>query len=206
MPKFVPFEEIENLATIEQLAEMLDLKLVGGRTGRCPCPVHGGDDRTLCVTPGVRSKRGSLGVFFCQKAGDGGDRIGLVAHCMEMGQQEAALFIQSQLGTGTVTSTETSTVTVSKDRATKAPEATPPFNPEKFASKLAWAKEVQALGITKSDAERLGIGFHAQRKCVFFPVRNPDGSISGFIGCDEKRGLKLPPQWLAAGNVVRLRA
>jgi hypothetical protein len=44
---------------------------------RCSCPIHGGEDTALAISPGVRSKRGSPGVFFCQKAKSGGDRIGL---------------------------------------------------------------------------------------------------------------------------------
>lgn len=66
-PKFLPFEEVEELATIHQLAVMLNLdpKLSGSQY-RCACPVHGGDHRTLCISPQVKSKRGSLGVFFCQ--------------------------------------------------------------------------------------------------------------------------------------------
>ena len=63
---------------------------------RCACPVHGGEETTLAISPSVRSKRGSEGVFFCQKAKSGGDRSGLVAHCMDIGQQDAAFFIAEQ--------------------------------------------------------------------------------------------------------------
>src|SRR5688572_23497636 len=80
MGTFIPFEEVEKLATIEDLARMLNLAARKyGSTGqlRCACPVHGGTD-TLAISPHVRSRRGSEGVFFCQAGKSGGDRIGLV--------------------------------------------------------------------------------------------------------------------------------
>src|SRR5882672_12764492 len=97
---FINFDEVEQLATIDELAEMLGLKTKPYNAAqiRCACPVHGGDEKTLAISPGVRSKRGSPGVFFCQKAKSGGDRIGLVAHCMDIGQQDAAFFIAEQYG------------------------------------------------------------------------------------------------------------
>lgn len=206
MPKFVPFEEIEALADIEKLAEMLDLKLKGSTTKRCVCPVHGGDERTLCVSPGVRSRRGSLGVFYCQKAQEGGDRISLVAHCMEMGQQEAALFIQSQFG-GETGNSDTRTVhrTSSVPTTDREPPPQPTFDPEKFAARLVWSDEVAKLGLTEEHATQMQVGFHPQQKHVYLPIRNNDGSIAAFIGVKDGR-VKTPPQWLAArGNVVKLR-
>jgi hypothetical protein len=206
MPKFIPFEEIEALADIEQLAQMLDLKPKGSTTKRCACPVHGGDERTLCISPGVRSRRGSLGVFYCQKAQEGGDRISLVAHCMEMGQQEAALFIQSQFG-GETGNSDTRTVhrTSSPSITDRASAPQPTFDPEKFAARLVWHEEVAKLGLTEEDAKRMSVGFHPQQKHVFFPIKNPDGSFSAFIGVKDGR-VKMPPQWLASqGNVVKLR-
>src|SRR5688572_1794025 len=75
--KYISFEGVEQLADIERLAEMLNLSVKrAGHQLRCVCPVHGGDDRSLAISPSVRSRRGSMGVFFCQKAQSGGDRIG----------------------------------------------------------------------------------------------------------------------------------
>jgi len=203
--KFISFEEVESLASIEQLAEMLGLNAKrSGHQLRCACPVHGGDDRTLAISPQVRSKRGSIGVFFCQKAKEGGDRIGLVAHCMEIGQQDAAFFIADQFGTGTVNSDST----VSKERATvpTKPEGgkTAPFDPDAFAKKLTYSDDLATLGVSEEDASRIGLGYHPQRKMHYIAARNPDGSYSGFIGFDLK-GAKMPPKWLAPSNVVKLR-
>jgi hypothetical protein len=50
----------------------------------------------------------------------------------------------------------------------------------RWLAKLAFTDEVAELGITEEDAVRLQIGF--TRGKVYFPVRNDDGSISGFIG------------------------
>jgi hypothetical protein len=89
---FIDFSDVEQLATIEGMAEMLGLKTKRYNASqiRSACPVHGGEDDTLAISPGIKSKRGSEGVFFCQKSNSGGDRIGLVAHCMDIGQQDAA--------------------------------------------------------------------------------------------------------------------
>ncbi len=203
MAKFIDFEAVMGLATIEQLAKVLNLGMKPhGRQLRGVCPVHGGDVRTLCISPGVISKRGSLGVFFCMKASEGGDRLGLVAHCMEFGQQDAAYFVQSQFGDGnsTVTSTVNSNSTVSNPRATKAPEA-PAFDPDKFLSKLVWNEEVAKAGFTEDLASSVGAGWHPQRRKVYVAVRHVTGEISGFV----EQGGKFPPQWLPATNVVKLR-
>jgi hypothetical protein len=215
--KFIDFEEVEQLATIEQLADVLGLNTRRyGASGqvRCSCPQHGGGEDTLAITPTARSRRGSLGVFFCRKESKGGDRIGLVAHCLGLGQQEAAFYIQDQFGTenGTVTSTSNSTVN-SKPRATVPPEQKreptrhnkreTEFDPETFRRKLKYTDEVATLGFSEEDAERFDIGFY--RGMVYVPVRHPNGSISGFIGRDPETGdLKLPPKWLEPGNVVPL--
>lgn len=217
-PKFIPFEDIEALATIEQLAAMLNLDIKrSGNQLRCECPVHGGDHRTLAISPGVKSRRGSLGVFFCQQDKTGGDRIGLVAHCMEMGQQDAAFFIASQFGMevangGTVTGTVDSTVR--KDRAVPPPaqqkavekvasKSPTQFDPEAFAAKLTYTSQVAELGWTEETARQFCIGFY--RGQVYIPIRHQDGSISGFIGFAEGQ-LKLPPKWLPqVSNVVQLK-
>ena len=75
------------------------------------------------------------------------------------------------------------------------------FDPSAFASKLAFTDEVAELGISEEDATRLQIGF--TRRKVYFPVRNDDGSISGFIGFADGQ-LKMPPQWIGT-NVVKLK-
>jgi hypothetical protein len=45
------------------------------------------------------------------------------------------------------------------------------------------------------------IGFTRGR--VYFPIRNEDGSIAGFVGYADGQ-LKMPPQWIGT-NVVKLK-
>ena len=70
-----------------------------------------------------------------------------------------------------------------------------------FAAKLSFTDEVAELGISEEDATRLQIGFTRGR--VYFPIRNEDGSISGFVGYADGQ-LKMPPQWIQT-NVVKLK-
>jgi hypothetical protein len=204
---FINFEDVERLATIEELAEMLGLKTKKYNASqiRCACPVHGGEDTTLAISPGVRSKRGSEGVFYCQKGKSGGDRIGLVAHCMDIGQQDAAFFIAEQYGNseGTVPTVSKKRATVPQKHEGRKQPASPSkeFDPLAFAAKLQFTDEVAELGITEEDATRLQIGF--TRGKVYFPIRNDDSSIAGFIGFADGE-LKMPPQWLLS-NVVKLK-
>lgn len=212
---FIDFSQVEELATIEQLADMLSLQAKrSGRQLRCACPVHGGDDRTIAITPDVKSRRGSLGVFYCQKAQSGGDRIGLVAHCMDIGQQDAAFFIQEQFGNGTVSSTETSTVTVSKDRAKptvpqnekERANAPATFDPNAYLAKLVYSDEVRDLGIEESDAQALGIGMSTtglHRGRIAIALRWPSGEIAGFASV-EGGTVKLPKS-LIPPKVVPLK-
>ena len=196
--KFISFEDVEKLATIDRLVEMLNLDAKpSGRQLRATCPVHGGDNRTLAISPDVRSKRGSIGVFFCQQAQEGGDRIGLVAHCMQIGQQDAAFFIAEQFGNGTV-GIGTVDSTVSKERATLPQKAegranVPQFDPQVFAQKLDYSAQVSALGISKETAELFSIG--AYRGKVYLPLRHPNGDIAGWLGFADGV-FKEPPRWL----------
>jgi len=220
--KYIPFEDVEQLATIEQLADMLGLKTKpSGNQLRCTCPIHGGDDRAIAITPTARSKRGSLGVFYCQKVQSGGDRIGLVAHCMDVGQQDAAFFIAEQFGAedSTVGASTSNSTVKSKERATvpqktegRANVPTKPegFDPASIAAKLSYTEEVGALGISEEDAAGLGIGFHAApgflRGRVAFPIRNEAGAVVGYIGYQDGGSppLKVPSRWHGIEtNVVR---
>lgn len=200
MGKFIDFAEVESLASIEQLVDMLGLKVKHqGAQLRCSCPVHGGDERALAITPTVRSKRGSLGVFFCQKAQSGGDRIGLVAHCMDIGQQDAAFFIAQQFGEvstsdGTGTGTSNSTSTVCKN------DAKPAFNPVEFAKKLAYTDEVKALGYSEEEAKAFRVGFY--RGHVYVPNVYPSGAVAGWSKWSDGK-LVRPPTWAPdTSNVV----
>lgn len=219
--KFIPIEDVEARVEILQIAQMLGLEIKPvGSQFRCQCPVHGGDHRSLCVSPQVRSRRGSLGVFFCQSEKTGGDRVGLVAHIMEIGQQDAIVFLAEQLGMEAASSATVTSATVDSSQAhsapspskkastsretTRQPKSEQPFNPEAFfKEKLVYSEEVAALGFSEEDAEHFQVGFH--RGKVYAPLRHPDGSIACFY--DYANGtLKLPARarWLeqSAPNVI----
>jgi len=195
--KYIDFAGVERLASIEQLVEMLGLPVKTEKSQlRCSCPIHGGDERTLAITPGVRSRRGSLGVFFCQKAQSGGDRIALVAHCMDIGQQDAAFFIAEQFGEdGTSDSTSNSHSTVSKERAK--------FDPAEFSKKLQYTDEVKATGLTEEQAKSFRIGFY--RGHLYYPVHYQSGALAGWNKLADGK-LVPPPAWLPdSSNVVPLK-
>jgi hypothetical protein len=203
--KFIPFEEVEELATIERLAQMLNLDIRrSGAQWRCECPAHPGHHRDLCISPQVKSKRGSLGVFFCQREKQGGDRIGLVAHVMDIGQQDAALFIAQQFGMeiakGINSTSKLGTVpTVCEERATPPParekaattrETTrAEFDPLAFLAKLEYTEEVAATGLSEEDAKDLGVGFY--RGKLYQAVRWQNGDIAAFTHPDGD-SLKFP--------------
>lgn len=193
MGKFIDFSDVERLASIEQLVEMLGLQVKQENSQlRASCPVHGGDNRTLAITPGVKSRRGSLGVFFCQKAQTGGDRIALVSHCMDIGQQDAAFFIAEQFAAEV--SNSHSTVKVRTDRAT--------FDPVKFAAGLQYTPEVKALGLTEEDARAFRIGSH--RGHIYIPQVYATGVVAGWSKLEGT--LTRPTAWLPDNsNVVPIK-
>ncbi len=194
---YIDFAELKNSVSIEAVAELLSLPLTkAGAQFRCECPVHGGGPRSMVLTPGRN-------LFFCFGEKKGGDQLDLYAHVQEMTVKDAVAEIAAQLGTVPVPDRDTSSP-VPVPRKNEAKPA-PTFDPEKFAAKLVWSPEVQALGLSQDEAASLGIGWHPARKSVFFPVRHANGELSAFIGCDANQKLKLPPQYLPSqSNVVKL--
>lgn len=199
---YIDFNELKAALPIDQAAELLGLTLKQeGSQFRTACPkCQSGGDRAIVLTP-------SKGLYYCFSSKKGGDVIGLAAHVLGVKDADAAHYLANQLGTETVPDRDT--VLISKSRAT-APQKTEggkqpaPFDPQKFAAKLVYSEEVKELGISEEDAARLGVGFHPQRKKVYFCLRNPDGSTSGYVSFVGQ--LSLPPQWLvSARNVVALR-
>jgi DNA primase len=191
---YIDFADLKRQVSIEQAAELLGLQLKKEKTqlrGSCPS-CNAGGDRALAITP-------DRGLFYCFPSKSGGDCLALVQHITGVDLQEAAQFLLPQ------------ELTVPAPNAPKketAPKRDTTFDPAAFGAKLAYTPEVEALGITQEDAERLGIGFYAgagmMRGRVCFPVRNEDGSVAGFIGA-RGSDLKVPKTWLPPSNVVKLR-
>ena len=189
---FIDFREIKQRVSIEDAANLLNLTLKKASNQlRGVCPACGeGDERTLAITP-------SRNLFYCFSAKKGGDQLELVCHITGLEVQDAAQFLAPKEAT-VPQKTEAGNNRPQPKRDTKKETA---FDPSAFASKLAFTDEVAELGISEEDATRLQIGF--TRGKVYFPVRNDDGSISGFIGFADGQ-LKMPPQWLHS-NVVKLK-
>ena len=192
MSKYIDFSELKKTVSIEQAADFLGLELKQSQhqlRGACPT-CNSGRERALAITPEKQ-------LFYCFASETGGDCIKLVAHIKGIKQQEAAQELAEHFDR------KVQATVPQRTESRKQPAST--FDPEAFGKRLVYTNEVSALGINEEDAVRLGIGFHPQRKMVYLPIRNVDGSIAGFIGCQPGSQLKMPPQWLHQTNVVRLR-
>ena len=203
MPYKIDFKQIAEDIDIYAVAQVLRLEVI---KDRAHCPVCD-SERALQFFPETNS-------FQCHAAGEtrNSDCIALYAHIKGVGMYQAAKALQEHFGTASAARTAPVTTPTRPKRGTVQAQPSPPrpasrapapFDPESFAAKLTYSSEVEALDINKDDAARLGVGFHPQRKRVYFPIRNPDNSISGFIGRDGKE-LKMPPSW-QTGNIVPMR-
>jgi hypothetical protein len=195
MPAKLNFKELAERIDIMDVAASLGLTMT--KEKRCACPTCGGDTRGIQIFEETNSYR-------CYRSDTSGDCISLYAHVKRYsGMYRAARELSEQFGSATAQPT----LPQKPERRTATKEAQPtpaPFDPEKFAAKLSYTEEVEALGINEEDATRLGIGYHPQRKAVYFPVRNPTGELSGFIAAKNGE-LILPPRWIVSTNVVRLK-
>src|SRR5882724_584993 len=164
MPSFVDFEAVKQTVKIEEAARSLGLNMLkSGVQLRSGCPTcNTGGPRALVVTP-------AKGLFYCFASQEGGDVIALAQHIRNCEPKDAAMHLAEQFGISTRTSTGTSTsIARSVPGEHTAPQKTegsnqrPPttFDPAAFAAKLDYTPEVEALGITKAEAETLGIGFY----------------------------------------------
>src|SRR5438874_4861521 len=81
---YVDFSELKARIKIEQVIDFLKLDVKRSANQlRGSCPVCGGADRTLAITP-------AKGVWFCFTAQKGGDVISLAAHVLKCEMKEAA--------------------------------------------------------------------------------------------------------------------
>ena len=204
MGQYLDFKTIAESVDVEQIARQAKVNLKrSNRELRGACPAcKTDDDRSLALYPETNS-------FRCYAAQLSGDSISLHAHLNGLGNYKAAKELAELFGTPTGGRTAPATEP-QKPEGRRQPAPTPQkersFDPHAYLAKLAYTEEVAALGITEEDATRLGIGYmssgmHKQR--VVFCVRNPDGSISGFVGV-KPEDIKLPSTWLTS-NVVQLR-
>lgn len=93
MSVFVDYAALKRATSIEWVANWLGLKIkkVGSQL-RGECPVTGGGERALVITP-------AQDVFFCHspKCRKGGDLLELIAHVRQISTRDAALSLQEHL-------------------------------------------------------------------------------------------------------------
>lgn len=176
----IDFQELKERVSIDQVANMLGLKLRGdGEKLRGPCPICEAEaERCLSITV-------SKNLWQCFACKESGDMIKLFALVRGLGanrQKEAATEIAGHFLRAPTARTE-------KDRA---------FDAEAYGKTLDPTHEtVHALGIPESVAIEMGIGYSSKglmRGRVCFPLRHDDGSIFAFIGYSPtlEPQVKLP--------------
>lgn len=188
MPRnFVDFAELKEQVSIEEVVDMLELRLKpSGNQLRGGCPVCDPDGRSLVVTP-------AKGVYYCFANKKGGDLIALAAHVLDTSVKEAAIQIAEQYGVTGTSRDSTGNGTSSSHE----PQETRGKGGDRTLQPLGYLESdhdaVLAVGFDPKDAEVIGIGYAPKgimRGYVAIPIRLPDGKLLGYIGVHE---AKLPP-------------
>jgi hypothetical protein len=93
---FVDFKEISKVASLDAVASWLNLELKTHGNGqmRCACPVHGGGDRALVLTPSKGLSACHASSFKRTGKKNWGDIIWLTAHVHQIEEHAAALELQ----------------------------------------------------------------------------------------------------------------
>ena len=176
---FIPFDELKQRFTIEEVAQLLGLKLQrAGHTFRGPCPTCGsGGERAIVITP-------DKGLFYCWAAHEGGDLIALAAHIRKTDAKAAASWLAGDNN--------------DRSRDTSRQGTGPQTEAQRGLQPLELEHDhvaVEALGFSAGDAAALGIGYASRgimRGFVAVPIRLEDGTLAGYVGITEAR---LPPRW-----------
>lgn len=194
---YVPFELVKQTVPIQQGADWLKLKYKKeGEILRGQC-VHGGDARSLVITPAKHC-------FYCFACNAGGSVIDLVSHIKGTPQQgmplkDAATLLmrefvgQPQKPADTVQ--EPQTRTEESPKSSVAP-ANAKFDPQKVLARLDYAHEaVKQIG-DPDTCRKLGIGVDPKgflRGYIGIPV-TVDGEIAGFLAAPIGTIFKVP-EW-----------
>lgn len=203
---FIDFADVKARVSIEDAAEKLGLALKpsAGKL-RCPCPVHGGGDRAMVITP-------EKGLFCCfgSRPSTGGDQIQLVAHVKDISVKEAAEFLAG-------------TVPLSRDKTapqnnkspstvpTSPPGRKPGFDVAAYAAKLdPGAPALAPLGISAETLKDWKAGYSnsgTNRGRLAIALHDRDGNTIGFAGralSNEQPTLIIPnginPQEIIFGS------
>ncbi len=169
---FVDFKALKDRVSIHQCMQMLGLQLRQHSSQfRGACPVHGGGDRTLVVTPGKG--------FYCFASSKGGDQIQLVAHVRECAPREAAEQIDKYFGGGSAPAKPAATA----ERVKPAVTAKTGLQPLSYLE--ATHEAVQALGVSAGTAGAWGAGYAGKgimRGRFAVPIHDRDGVLLAYVG------------------------
>ena len=204
MVKFIPFDQVKEAVSIEQVMERTGLAFKKqGQSYRCECPVHKGGKRSLVVSPNEKGQKGDDGVFYCHASGEGGDRIGLLTHVNKTDQYAAVKELAEAFCPQLVSGKEQAPKPVkpaSKEQTVPEKEKEEGRSGKRGFSPLPYLQSehdaVREAGLDPEVAEALGIGFAPRgvhRGRIAIPLRLADGTIAGYLSVDG--GVKLPPKW-----------
>jgi hypothetical protein len=165
--EYVDFAALKRATSIERVADWLGLKTKKhGNQLRCACPVTGGGDRALVITP-------AEDVFYCfaPRCQKGGDLLELIAHVHQVATRDAALSLQQHLWPqGELKALHYLMHDVEQVQCLGVPPHV-----------------AKALGIGYAPR-----GTMAGRVC--FPLRDDKGKLVGYLGVGED-GIRLPKRF-----------
>ena len=187
---FVDFAALKERVSLHQGMQMLGLTLKqSGAQYRGACPVHGGGDRTLVVTPGKG--------FYCFAEKKGGDVIQLVAHVKQIANREAAEEIDRHFGISLTTPKPQSPS--ERPPAPQAREQRQGFDPAAYAARLdPSADALQALGLAPETYKAFSAGYASggvNRGKLALPLHDRAGTCIAYFGRtlkDESPKLTFP--------------
>ena len=163
------FAELKQKLSIEQVATWLGLDFKKqGEQLRGPCPLHGGDDRTMVITP-------SKQVFYCfaNECRKGGDLIELVVKVKKISPKDAGIALQNQFFG-----------TAPKPAQTKAVEQrVGPMQPLDYLE--SQHELIAAHGLDETTCRYFGAGFASKgimRGTIAIPVHDRKGVLVGYLG------------------------
>ena len=176
---FVDFAELKQRVGIEQVLDMLGIKLRGeGPQLRGPCPIHHGTkDREFVVTP-------AKGLWYCFAGCGGGDIINLVAQVKNIGQKESAELIAKHFGTvlgaadGPMPSVGKSAV--AGTRTAKEKEALKPLDYLQVEHEL-----ITIFGLSAETCQEFGSGYAPKgimRGRFAIPIHDQSGTLLAYCG------------------------
>lgn len=183
------FSDIKEKVSIEQAAQFLGLQLKKEPTSlRCTCPVHGGDARSLAITP-------ARNIFYCMSAKQGGSCLDLVAHVRQVSLPEAANLLAQHFR-------------IEAPKSKPVPAATG-TGPKEIDYLDPLHEAVEALGLSPATADIVGIGwadkgwFRGGK--VGVPVRTKDGALLGYFRVGSGADVQFHASVEEQANIIAFK-